>query len=86
MYWRFPLLDHSLLLKHITESFFFGFVNVCIYKRSRTIHKARQWPKLMIFFVTFNERAGGFYRGIKPRARGEAELLYTPIKHDLRVY
>ena len=48
-----------------------------VFLKHKTIHKARQWPKLMIFFVMFNERAGGFYRGIKPRARGEAELLYT---------
>ena len=31
-----------------------------------------------------NKRAGGFYRGIKPR--GEAEWPYIPIKPDPRVY
>ena len=36
------------------------------------------------FCVMFNKRAGGFYRGRKPR--GEAKWPYTPIKPDPRVY
>ena len=34
----------------------------------------------------FNKQAGVFYRGInKIKPQGEAEWLYTPIKHDPRV-
>ena len=65
---NFPTEMISLVQKYMTYN---------VFLKHKTIHKARQWPKLMIFFVMFNERAGGFYRGIKPRARGEAELLYT---------
>ena len=54
-----------------------------VFLKHKTIQKARQWPKFMIFFLMFNERAGGFYRGIKPR--GEAELLYTPINCNCKL-
>ena len=33
--------------------------------------------------VMLNKRPGVFYRGIKPR--GEAEWIYSPIRHDPRV-